>query len=242
MHSIANTLCFTLAIAALALPATANELPPPAAETLAPPPAESQPDTRGPARRNHERGTNPSTYGDSQKSREMRALFEQVMIARLSHELELDDAQTILLVRRIGEVKEKAAQIRKERAKALRDLQELLTNDRDNRDIAPTLNAIMQADEELIRLRREAYDKAAEGLSDWQRARLYTFLQEFDSEMRRLIERARSRAHNDPDTRDESPTPQPETNPGRNRADRTERPDRPPRNRPNADTPPPPAE
>jgi hypothetical protein len=235
MHTLLKTTACLLALSLTSLALHAEEPTPSAAQAAAKPSAETQPEERTPARRNHDRNGGPATaQGDPQKSREMRALFEQVMIARLSQELELDDAQTILLVRRIGEVKEKAAQIRKERSRALREIQERTASDRNSSEIAPALQKLMQADQELARLRLEAYEKAAEGLHDWQRARLYIFLQEFDSEMRRLIERARSRAHGDAgEHTDLAPLPDhAEPGPGRNRTDR------PPRHRTEPPTPP----
>src|SRR5690606_38144583 len=53
---------------------------------------------------------------------ETRKLLEQVMIARLSKELSLDDEQTVLLVRRFAEQKQEVVSLNRERQVRMREL------------------------------------------------------------------------------------------------------------------------
>lgn len=53
-------------------------------------------------------------------------MFQQVMVARLSRELELNDEETVLLVRRFLDFKEEGKNTRKERNAIVRDLKALV--------------------------------------------------------------------------------------------------------------------
>jgi len=53
-----------------------------------------------------------------------RELLAQVMIARMSRELALDDEQTVLLVRRFSEFREQVRERQRQRAEMARDLDE----------------------------------------------------------------------------------------------------------------------
>ena len=53
-----------------------------------------------------------------------RKLLEEVLMARLTHELALDEEQTVLMVRRLAEYRETMAALRRERAQLVRALRE----------------------------------------------------------------------------------------------------------------------
>ncbi len=119
--------------------------------------------------------------------------MEHVMMARLSKELDLDDEQTVLMVRRLADVKEQTEKAKRKRMRLMREIHETASEDRNDPGIGAKLDSLIATDRELIEARFEAFEKASEGLDDWQRARLYVFVQEFDSDMRRLVSRARDR-------------------------------------------------
>lgn len=129
------------------------------------------------------RGVDPAT----------RELLEQVMIARMSRELALDDEQTVLLVRRFSEFREQIRERQRRRAEMARDLHDELRKSKDNADIQAKLEVLMAFDAETEQLRRGVFDAAGADLTPWQRARLYLFVGEFESEMRNLLQQARER-------------------------------------------------
>ena len=119
-----------------------------------------------------------------------RELLEQVMMARISNELALDDAQTVLLVRRFSELREKVQQLRRQRAKLAGELREAVEKKTDEAAIEEKLGALLELDKAAMALKSEMTARAGEGLTPWQRAKLYLFMEDFDSDMRRLLMRA----------------------------------------------------
>jgi vacuolar-type H+-ATPase subunit I/STV1 len=122
-----------------------------------------------------------------------KELLEQIMMARVTQEVGLNDEQTVLLLRRFNATRERMAQLRKERAAAIKELRELVNKDKENTEVEAKLQALMNIDERLASTRREAYDQVSAGLTPWQRAKLYIFTSEFESELRAVVQRARER-------------------------------------------------
>ncbi len=132
---------------------------------------------------------------------EINELIQTVMAARLAKELGLNDEQTVLMVRRLSELREQTNLARKKRQEAIRDLRAAIKAGRPDAEIQEKLDNLMAVDQEMFNLRRNAYARAADGLSLVQRAKLYVFFSDFPEEMRKLAQRARqkARALTDPD-------------------------------------------
>ena len=122
-----------------------------------------------------------------------RELLEQVMMARLSKELELSEEQTVILVRKFTEYREQARELRKKRYELLRQLQTQLKENKEDAGIAAKLEEIKQQDDSITQARRDLFTRASEGLAIWQQARLYVFMDEFESELRRVVQRAKEK-------------------------------------------------
>lgn len=124
---------------------------------------------------------------------ETRKLLEQVMIARVSKELSLDDEQTVLLVRRFAEQKQEVVSLNKERQARIRALNAVVEEGKDADLIEERLAAVRDIDTKLHIAKTATLESLGEGLTPWQRARLYLFLMEFESDMKRLLQKARER-------------------------------------------------
>jgi hypothetical protein len=124
---------------------------------------------------------------------ETRKLLEQVMIARLSKELSLDDEQTVLLVRRFAEQKQEVVSLNRERQVRMRELSASVQDGKDEGLIEERLAAVRDIDTKLHIAKTATLESLGEGLTPWQRARLYLFLVEFESDMKRLLQKARER-------------------------------------------------
>lgn len=120
----------------------------------------------------------------------MRELFEQVMIARLSKDLEFSDEETILLVRRFIEFRDEVQMQRREHERAVRAL-ERAVNQNKTEGIDKLLAEVMAFDEQLASAKRRMYEHVAEGLTPEKKAKLYLWLRDFETDMRRLLQQAR---------------------------------------------------
>lgn len=125
---------------------------------------------------------------------ETRQLLEQVMIARLSKELALDDEQTVLLVRRFAEQKQEIVSLNRERQTRMRALSAAVDEGKDEDLIEERLAAVRDIDTKLHIAKTATLESLGEGLTSWQRARLYLFLMQFESDMKRLLQQARERS------------------------------------------------
>jgi hypothetical protein len=124
-----------------------------------------------------------------------REVLEKVLIARLSEDLALDDAQTVLLVRRYTEVREKLAALRQQRQEKMRELREAVEANEDNDKLTSMLEGLQALDREMEKTKQAAFDTMSVDLTPWQKARLYIFFSEFEAQMRRwLMEVRRERA------------------------------------------------
>lgn len=123
-----------------------------------------------------------------------RELLEQVMLARLSKELTLDDEQTVLMVRRFAEHKDEMRTLQRDRATRMRALAEAVRGNADEAALEAALEAVQAADARITTLKEATYESLGEGLTAWQRGRLYLFISEFEDDMKRLVQQARDRA------------------------------------------------
>lgn len=126
-----------------------------------------------------------------------RELLESVFTAGISKELALDDEQTVILVRRFGEYREQIMEMKHKRGEAVRGLEEAVREAKDSAAIEAGLAEVMRQDTQMIQLQREAFEATSSDLTPWQKARLYLFLDRFESDMRRILWRAREHAMRD---------------------------------------------
>ena len=134
-----------------------------------------------------------------------RELLEQVMIARLSRDLGLNDEQTVLLVRRISGFRDEMQELRRHQNEKMREMRLLLRDNADDAAIAECLGALRHLEEKTFEMRREAFRLAERELAPKQQAKLFLFLGEFEEDMRRLVQQARERRITDGPVRFERP-------------------------------------
>lgn len=118
-------------------------------------------------------------------------LVQTVMMVRLSKLLELNDEETVLLVRRFGEFREKRMEHRHKGMEMLRDLSQSMERGDSERVIETKLRAHMDFEKTHHDLKKEFFEAAGKNFTAGQRAKLYIFMGDFDREMRRIIQQAR---------------------------------------------------
>lgn len=128
------------------------------------------------------------------KVEDPRNLVETVMMVRLAEVLDLDDEQTVVMVRRLRELKETMTRMRRERGERYRELKEALRDGADPGGIEAKLDALLAHDRELETFKQDRLRDLSVGLSVTQRAQLYIFLCEFEDDMRHLVHRAQGRS------------------------------------------------
>ena len=132
-----------------------------------------------------------------------RILLEQVMVARLSKALNLDDAQTVLMVRRFSEHRAEFMKLIKTRATLTRELKSSLEKEASSEVLAKQLAQLRETEQKMATSRITMFDEVGAELDTVQRAKLYVFLDEFEQEIRNLLRRA----HEDPMERSEGRGP-----------------------------------
>jgi len=128
--------------------------------------------------------------------RDVRELVDAIMAARVAKQLGLNDEQTVLMLRRFSEFREQLNALRKGRQEILQGLKNSLRSGEGDAQIEAKLSQLVAHDGKIAEFRKSAYEKAGAGLTVSQRAKLYVFLNEFENDMRRLIQRARERNAN----------------------------------------------
>ena len=123
----------------------------------------------------------------------MQELVQEIMAARLSRELGLNDEETVILLRHLGEYRNQIGAIQKERQETLRSLRPALKANGAEKEIQKSLSRLQDLDAKLQEIKRTAFEKVSAGMSVAQRARLYVFYNDFENEMRRLVQKARER-------------------------------------------------
>jgi hypothetical protein len=130
------------------------------------------------------------------EEKDLRQLIETVKMVRLSQELGLNDEQTVNMVRKFDRYRDQAAQFRRERQQLLRDLKDAAKSGKPEADIDKLIQNLIQQDQKLAGLRTQAFEDAGKDLNPTQRAKLYVFMNDFEDDMRRLIQRARQAGGN----------------------------------------------
>ena len=128
---------------------------------------------------------------DAMNDKEIREMVTTVMMVRMSRELELNDEQTVLMVRNFTTLRDHLTVLSEERDTLIGKLREAVKNTAPDSEIQPVLDQLMAVDGKREQARREAYEKAGTNLTVTQKAKLYIFIQDFESHLRRLVQRAR---------------------------------------------------
>lgn len=131
--------------------------------------------------------------GADWENQDLRELVETVMFVRLSRKLELDDKQTVMLMRRFDEMQDKGRELQEERQSLLDDLRESVNDEADDAKIEEQLRRLKEIDRELFETRMNTIEEAGQDLTPAQRAKLYVFAQDFRQDMHRLVDQARQR-------------------------------------------------
>jgi hypothetical protein len=130
-------------------------------------------------------GEGPDFWGD----KDLNDMVTTIMVVRLSRELELNNEQTIVLVRHLQELRDEMMRVGKERYEALKALKDAIDANAADDTLRQRLDAVMELDRKRTELRQTTFEKASRGLSLKQQAKLYYFVQEFEGQMRRMIQR-----------------------------------------------------
>lgn len=127
------------------------------------------------------------------EQREVRKLVEEIMAARLSQQLELNDEQTVLMLRKLAEFREELQAFRKTRQELVTGLQSGLQAGEADAQLETKLNELVAHDAKMADAKKNMWEKAGAGFSVAQRAKLYVFLNDFENQMRKLVQKARER-------------------------------------------------
>jgi len=122
---------------------------------------------------------------------EMRELIETVRMVHLSRKLGLNSEETVEMVRLFDRAREHAAKLNRERQEEMGHLKEALRNGAAEERIQASLDRLIDLDKQIAGLRQRAFEEAGKNLDTRRRARLYILIQEFDADMRRLIDSVR---------------------------------------------------
>lgn len=139
-------------------------------------------------------GRGGALMGIGGTDQDVRELVETLMVVRLSRELELSEDQTVLLVRRIGDHRETLNGLQRERRRLMQALREAVNNAENDGAVSAKLEELKVHDRKIADTKLELHAKLAEGLDLRQQARLFIFLQDFEENMRRTVERVRERS------------------------------------------------
>ncbi len=125
---------------------------------------------------------------------ENREMMEQVIASRLSQNLGLTDEQSIVFMRRFGELGKQQRQLRMERQKVIRELRKVTKQENDEK----ALNHLLGQLEDLNRRGIESEDAIRGAFKDmdlniWQKAKVELFLIDFQDQMRRIVQQARNK-------------------------------------------------
>lgn len=123
--------------------------------------------------------------------KDLKELIDTVRIFRLSRTLELSDEQTVMLMRRYDDLKKQISELWDKRNQMMEQLREKVNKNAPEAEIEQVLNDLSKLEEENFYARRDLLKKAGQDLTITQRAKLLLFMQDFERDMRKLLERAR---------------------------------------------------
>ncbi len=169
MKTIARTVIAAFCLTLIALPATAqNRMPAP-----------------GP------QGDRPT----EEQRDELRRKMEAIRIARLTEELNLDEKTAAKFFSTLASLDQKRRTLLKENQEVLREMRGLMNQPQpDDVKLKAAINKIEKNQHEILALRSKEFSAVRENLTVAQQARYLLFHQEFQREMRGVVEGIREGA------------------------------------------------
>lgn len=132
-------------------------------------------------------GAGPEAWGD----KEVRELVELALMAKLSREADLNDEQTLKVMRVFQETRDAMQGLVEKREGIVEDLRTALADEQGDEAIAGLLENLRATDEAMANARLEASAELKEDFTPTQQAKLYLLFQDFRQDMQRLMHRAR---------------------------------------------------
>jgi hypothetical protein len=129
---------------------------------------------------------------DAEKRRQLRRRIQALRMARLTQELDLDDATAAKLFPLINKIDDRGAELAESRGKVLRKLDELSRKkDADSKEIDAALDEVTEISKKAHALDEELHAKARAILTPAQMAKFILFHEHFQDEMHGVIKGAR---------------------------------------------------
>ena len=123
---------------------------------------------------------------------EIRDMVSTILMVRVSRSLELTDEQTVILVKHMQEMRDEISKLYAQRDESMKSLRELLDKESVTDDeLNSKLDEVVAVDEKRAAAKRETFEKVAADLTPRQKAKLYVTLQDFEGQMRRMMQRAK---------------------------------------------------
>lgn len=117
---------------------------------------------------------------------ESREMLEQVLVSRLSRRLDLDDEQSVILMRRFSELREQQQSLHRKRMEILHELRGVLRLEEDEAALKRLMSDLREVDARIVAGEQDARKSFQDmDLSIWQQAKLELFLSEVEGDMRR---------------------------------------------------------
>ncbi|HOV34263.1 MAG TPA: hypothetical protein PLX23_12970 [Candidatus Hydrogenedens sp.] len=116
-------------------------------------------------------------------------VLEQIMLARIAEQLNLNDEQTILLIRKFNEQKKLFNEKNKQRNEIINDIKKLLQGkaDENAQVLEEKFNLLIKTDTEITELKYKWVDNLAMDLPLNSKIQLYLFFSDFENEIRKFL-------------------------------------------------------
>ncbi len=116
-------------------------------------------------------------------------VLEQIMLARIAKQLNLNDEQTVLLVRKFNEQRELLEKKNKQRNEIANDIKKLLQGESDEnaKELEEKLNLLVKTDIEIAELKYKWMDNLTMDLPLNSKVQLYLFFSDFENEIRKFL-------------------------------------------------------
>jgi hypothetical protein len=129
---------------------------------------------------------------ESELSREdIHELIDRYRFKKLSKNLELDEEETVAIMKEHDELRDAIQAMRGERRDIRDQLRAQIEEDASDEIIEETLGKLITIDRNIVNTRQEAYETLSENCTVAQQAKFYIFMHEFDRDIRRLIMKVR---------------------------------------------------
>jgi hypothetical protein len=121
---------------------------------------------------------------------EVYKLIQSYMLVRLKDSLDLTDIQTVNLMKRIGDYKERLPRLKFYKGLLIAKLRILLKNSAPDKSVQNTLTELLDNEEKTVETLHNMITQAADDLTVAQRAKLYLFVGDFEEDIRRMAHHA----------------------------------------------------